>query len=307
MKAYYKHIGLEVLCGLVGKSRQAFYDKMHREEKEKFDASIVVDLVRRERKIAKRVGAKKLFRILKEELLAHGIAIGNQRFADILRDNHLLVLRRRSKPKLTDSRHLLPVYPNIARNLHIDRSEMLWYSDITYIKVFDAFCYLILITDAYSRKVMGYNFGRNMTAKFCVKALQMACENRSYSDRKLIHHTDRGSQYCAKEYIEVLKSNCIVISMTEHGDPLENPLAERMNRTFKEVFGLDENFPTFDQAKQQTDAAVNYYNNRLPHSSIDMLTPDQAHHKIGKLKKHWIWYWKESQFYQTEDNYYTPL
>jgi transposase InsO family protein len=306
MKAYYKHIGLEVLCELVGKTRQAFYDKMHRIEKEKFDASIIVTLVQRERKIAKRVGAKKLLLILKQELLEHGISVGSQKFIDILRDNNLLVKSRRGKPKLTDSRHLLPVYPNTARNLYIDKSEMLWVSDITYIKVFDRYCYLILITDAYSRKVVGYNFSRNMTAKCCVAALNMAIKNRSYPDRKLAHHTDRGSQYCSKEYTDILKGNSIVISMTENGDPLENPLAERMNRTFKDVFGLSQNFPTFSSANEQIDAAIKYYNDRLPHSSIDMLTPSQAHHKTGKLEKHWIWYWKENNLFTSEDNYYTP-
>jgi len=306
MKAYYKHIGLGVLCGLVGKTRQAFYDKTNREEKEKFDASIVITLVLRERKIAKRIGAKRLLRILRAELLEHGISLGNQRFIDILRSNDLLVKRRKRKPKLTDSRHKLPIYPNKANNLHIDKSEMLWFSDITYIKVFDQFCYLILITDAYSRKVVGYNFARNMTAKFCAEALNMALENRSYPDRELIHHSDRGSQYCSKEYTDVLKGNSIIISMTENGDPLENPLAERMNRTFKDVFGLDENFPTFDLANNQTKQSVEYYNNRLPHSSIDMLTPNQAHHKIGKLKKHWTYYWRVNHVPHLEDNFYTP-
>jgi len=306
MKAYYKRIGLEILCGLVGKTRQAFYDRMHRKEKEKFDASIIVSLVQRERKIAKRVGAKKLLKILREELLRHEIEMGNQRFTDVLRANDLLVKRRSRKPKLTDSRHKLPLFPNKAKNLHIDKSEILWVSDITYIKVFDEFCYLILITDAYSRKVVGYNFARRMTAKFCVEALNMALANRSYPDRKLMHHTDRGSQYCSKEYTDVLKSESIVISMTENGDPLENPLAERMNRTFKDVFGLDENFPNFDKTKQQVDLVIEYYNDRLPHSSVDMLTPSKAHHKIGKLKKHWKWYWRENHTPKLEDNFYTP-
>ena len=306
MKAYYKHIGLKVLCGLVGKTRQAFYDKNNREEQARFDASIIVTLVERERAVAKRIGARRLLRILKEELLEHGISIGLQGFLDVLRANDLLVKKRRRKPKLTDSRHKLPVFPNIARNLHIDRSEVLWVSDITYIKVFDRFCYLILITDAYSRKVVGYNFARNMTAKFCCKALKDALNRRSYPDRELIHHSDRGSQYCSKEYTNILKRENITISMTENGDPLENPLAERMNRTFKDVFGLDENFLTFKKAATQVDQAIEYYNDRLPHTSIDLLTPNQAHHKTGALKKHWKWYWKERQVPKLEDNFYTP-
>lgn len=306
MKAYYQHVGLEILCGLVGKSRQAFYDKKQRKEQEQINATIIVDLVKRERKIAKRVGAKKLLLILKEELFEHGIQLGNQRFLDILRANDLLVHRKRRKPKLTDSRHKFPVYPNKARNLHIDKSELLVVSDITYIKVFDRFCYLILITDAYSRKVMGYNFARNMSANSCVIALKQALSNRSYPERKLMHHSDRGTQYCSAEYVTILKDYFIVISMTENGDPLENPLAERMNRTFKEVFGLDENFPTFEKAKIQVELAVKYYNERLPHSSVDLLTPSEAHHKTGKLKKHWTWYWRVKQIPQLPDNFYTP-
>jgi len=166
--------------------------------------------------------------------------------------------------------------------------------------------YLFLITDAYSRKVMGYNFSSRMTAKCCVVALEQALANRCYPKRKLIHHSDRGSQYCSKEYIDVLNGDSIVISMTENGDPLENPLAERMNRTFKDVFGLDENFGTFEKANTQVDLAIKYYNQRLPHSSVDMLTPDKAHHKIGKLKKHWKWYWREKQIPKLPDNFYTP-
>ncbi len=306
MKAYYRSIGLETLCKLVGKTRQAFYDKKQRKEQEKIDVSIIVELVMRERRIAKRLGARKLLLILRLELLNHGISIGNQKFVDILRANDLLVRRKSRKPKLTDSRHKLPTYPNKASNLHIDKSELLFVSDITYIKVFDSFCYLFLITDAYSRKVMGYNFSRRMTAQCCLVALNQAIENRSYPDRKLIHHSDRGSQYCAADYVKILIGNFIVISMTENGDPLENPLAERMNRTFKDVFGLDENFPTFDKAKTQVDLAIKYYNERLPHSSVDLLTPSQAHHKTGKLKKHWKWYWRHKQIPKPPDNFYTP-
>lgn len=306
MKAFYHHIGLEVLCGLVGKSRQAFYDRRQRKEQEQIDVSLIVELVIRERKIAKRLGAKKLLSILRAELLSHGIQIGNQKFLDILRANELLVRRKSRKPKLTDSRHQLPTYPNKARNLQILESEILWVSDITYIKVFDSFCYLFLITDAYSRKVMGYNFSRRMTAKCCVAALEHALENRSYPERDLLHHSDRGSQYCAAEYIEVLNKNRMEISMTENGDPLENPLAERMNRTFKDTFGLDENFLTYEQAKAQIDLAIQYYNERLPHSSIDLQTPNEAHHKKGKLKKHWKWYWREQQIPKPPANFYTP-
>ncbi len=295
MKAYYTKVGLGVLCGLAGKTRQAYQKAQKKKEQELLDSSIIVELVKRERRIAKRVGAKRLFLILKDELLGHGIKFGIQKFIDVLRDNKLLIKKRKRKPKLTDSKHELPVYPNKAKDLRINCSEQLWVSDITYIRVGYVFCYLMLITDAYSRKIVGYNFGRKMDAKFCVKALDEALENRCYPDRKLMHHTDRGSQYCSKIYTKKLKLAGAIISMTENGDPLENPLAERMNRTFKDVFGLDEHFTSFEKAQATVERAVTYYNARLPHSSIDYLTPNDAHHRVGRLKKHWKYYWKERQ------------
>ena len=306
MKAYYKGIGLEVLCGLIGYTRQAFYKRQSYIEKEKFEASIIVDLVLKERKIAKRVGSKKLYLILKSELDKHGIRIGKDKFHEVLRDNDLLVKTKRRRPKTTNSRHKLKIYPNKARNLHIDRSELLWVSDITYIRVGYYWHYLILITDSYSRKVVGHNFSHRMDTQLCITALEKALANRSFPNRQLMHHSDRGSQYCSDKYTSMLHLAQIIVSMTQKGDPLENPLAERMNRVFKDTFGLDEGFDNFEQAQAAIDQAVHYYNSRLPHSSIDLLTPNQAHHRIGRLKKHWKWYWRENQVLPVEDNFYTP-
>ena len=307
MKSYYSSVGMGVLCELVGKTRQAFYKSRSKKERLLFDASIIIGLVIRERQTAKRVGTRRLLLILEVELLTHNIKIGRQRFNEILRDNDLLIKRRKRKPKLTDSRHKLPLFANKARSLSINCSEQLWVSDITYIKVRDVFCYLILITDAYSRKVMGYNFARTMDTAFCLEALDQALELRSYPERELMHHTDRGTQYCSFDYTDKLKLSNIIISMTERGDPLENPLAERMNRTFKDVFGLDENFGTYQKAQQQIDKSVAYYNTRLPHSSIDYLTPQDAHHRRGHLKKHWTYYWRAVQDESVEINAYTPI
>lgn len=295
MKAYYTNTGLGVLCGLIGKTRQAFYEASWRKEKTQFEDAIIVDLVKRERRIAKRVGGKKLYLILKAELVEHKISIGRDKFLDVLRVNGLLVKRRRRRIKTTMSRHQLRKYPNLAKDLPIDRAEQLWVSDITYLKVEGLHCYLILLTDAYSRKVMGYNFESKMDTPFCVKALEQALANRSFPNRKLMHHSDRGLQYCSKGYVQILEKHQIQISMTEHGDPLENPLAERMNGIFKDNFALDTDFDSFEQAQMQIDQAIQYYNIRLPHSSIDMLTPNQAHHHTGALKKHWKSYWKEKQ------------
>ena len=245
MKAFYKNTGLGVLCELLGKTRQAHYEKKWRNEKLQFEAVIIVDLVKKEREVAKRVGGKKLFRILKTTVLKHQISIGRDKFLDVLRVNDLLVKRRRKRVQTTMSRHRLRKYRNLAKDLKIDKGEQLWVSDITYLSAQGVHCYLILITDAYSRKVMGFNFGRNMDTDFCILALNTALANRCFPTRKLMHHSDRGLQYCSKTYVKILEKNEIVISMTENGDPLENALAERMNRIFKDNFALDTPFLNF--------------------------------------------------------------
>lgn len=287
MKRYYKKVGLGVLCGLFGKSRQAYYDTTRRAEKQDFEDAILVDLVKKERKIAKRVGGKKLYLILKPLIISHGIKIGRDQFFEVLRCNDLLVKRRRRTKKTTFSRHRFRKYPNISKDIVVDRAEQLWVSDITYIRVTDSFCYLILITDAYSRKVVGHNFSETMEAEFCVKALNQAIKQRLFVERTLMHHSDRGIQYCSLAYVKVLKDKQIAISMTENGDPLENALAERMNGIFKDNFDVAATFSSFEEAQLTIAQAINYYNNRLPHSSCDMLTPAQAHFCTGRLKKHW--------------------
>lgn len=293
MKAFYKTISLEVLCGWVGKTRQAFYEYTWRKQQAQLEVAIIIELVKRERKIAKRVGAKRLYLILKEELRRHGMRIGRDKFSAILRANDLLVKTRRTRVRTTMSRHRLRKYPNLAKDLLIDGPEQLWVSDITYLKVSNKHCYLILITDAYSRKVMGYHFARKMDTAFCLQALRMALVNRIFPNRKLMHHSDRGVQYCSIAYVQRLQEQGIQISMTENGDPLENALAERMNGIFKDNFALDINFDSFEDAQHQIEQAIDYYNNRLPHSSIDMLTPKEAHLRSGPLKKHWKYYWKD--------------
>lgn len=287
MKAFYKAVGLTVLCGLFGKSRQAFYEQMWHEEQTLFEDAIIVDLVKQERRIARRVGGRKLFLTLKGALEARQIYLGRDRFFSVLRANGLLVERRRRRTVTTMSRHELPKYPNLAKALKVDAAEQLWVSDITYIRVGEGFCYLILITDAYSRQIVGYNFDRNMDAAFCIMALEMALAGRHFPQRTLMHHSDRGLQYCSKAYTGELQNSGIAISMTENGDPLENALAERMNGILKDSFEMDRTFSSFEEARSFIEEAIEYYNNRRPHSSCDNLTPKAAHQCTGRLPKHW--------------------
>ena len=249
MKAFYSDTGLGVLCRLVGRTRQAYYESNWRCEKIQFEAAIIVDLVKRERKIAKRVGGKKLYLILRQELLLHDISIGRDKFLAVLQDNDLLVKRRRRRVQTTMSRHRLRKHPNLAKDLEIDRAEQLWVSDITYLNINGKHGYLILITDAYSRKVVGFNVDIRMDTEFCMVALRTALNQRVFPKRSLMHHSDRGVQYCSTLYTKKLIDNTIAISMTENGDPLENALAERMNKTFKDNFAIDQIFENLDTAK----------------------------------------------------------
>lgn len=287
MKAFYKTAGLAVLCALFGKSRQAYYEQIRHEEKALFEDAVIVDLVRRERRIARRVGGRNLYQILKPELSARQVHVGRDRFFGVLRENGLLVKRRRRRAVTTMSRHGLPLWPNLAKGLVPARAGQLWVSDITYIRVGDGFRYLILVTDAYSHQVVGHNFGACMDAAFCLVALEMALSSRCRPELELVHHSDRGLQYCSKLYTDMLKVERIAISMTENGDPLENAVAERMNGILKDSFELDRTFSSFEEAQQFILEAITYYNERRPHSSCDKLTPKEASERTGPLKRHW--------------------
>lgn len=177
-------------------------------------------------------------------------------------------------------------YSNLIKTVTITRPEQVWVSDITYIKIIHQWGYLSLITDAYSRKIMGYNFQSDLSAEGCVAALKMALDNRG-SNEQLIHHSDRGSQYCSQQYVKLLLENKIAISMTENGDPYENALAERMNGILKSEFNLYNTQMGFEQTRNLISKTINAYNKLRPHASCDYMTPEEAHLKSGNMKKRW--------------------
>jgi transposase InsO family protein len=169
-------------------------------------------------------------------------------------------------------------YPNTAKELTLTAPEQLWVSDITYLKTEEGNCYLTMITDAYSRKIMGYSIADNMDATTVTDALRKAIKNRSFNN-ELIHHSDRGSQYCSQEYVNEARSAAIKMSMTEQSDPYENALAERMNRTIKEEFCLDHQLKSKEQTYQAVKQAIWLYNNYRPHQALSLKTPEQQHQK----------------------------
>jgi transposase InsO family protein len=193
--------------------------------------------------------------------------------------------RKRSRPQTTFSSHWLRKYSNLIIGLVPQAANQLWVSDITYIQLEEGFAYLSLITDAYSHKLVGFYLSQDLSAGGCIRALEMALKNNPVR-QGLIHHSDRGLQYCSYGYVKRLQEHSIAISMTQKGDPLENALAERVNGILKDEL-LETTYATFSQAQVAVATAISIYNHQRPHSSVDMLTPVEAHTKTGALKKHW--------------------
>lgn len=214
------------------------------------------------------------------------ITIGRDRLFELLREEDMLVATRKRYVKTTNSMHWMRKYPNLVKDIVPDRPEQLWVADITYLDTrAEGNLYLHLITDAYSKQVMGYELCDNMTAVSTHKALQMALRKRQYQDMPLIHHSDRGMQYCSALYTGSLIENNIAISMTENGDPYENAVAERVNGILKGEFGLGDELSDIKEATRQVEQGITAYNYQRPHLSCNMLTPIQMHNQqTMKLK-----------------------
>jgi putative transposase len=294
MKQDYPHISKEVLCRLFGKTRHAYYDHQWRQKDDGLRDDIILQQVQQIRERLPRLGSRKLLELLAPELASHQIQVGRDYLFDLLGEHKLLIRRRKRRVFTTDSKHWMRKYPNLIKDLAIVRPEQLWVSDITYIRMQNQWGYLSLVTDAYFRKIMGFDLRNDLSALGCLKALQMAYDSRLYRRSSLIHHSDRGSQYCCKEYVGLLRSRKIAISMTERGDPYENALAERVNGIIKEEFNLYSSQESFEQTYQRIAKSIAAYNEIRPHASCDYLTPGEAHGKKGELKKRWKNYSKEN-------------
>ncbi|MBC7829277.1 MAG: IS3 family transposase [Chitinophagaceae bacterium] len=279
---------------MFGKCRSALYDYEKRLHSDYFTDDIILQHVHDLRVKMPRIGTRKLHYLLVPMLAEHGIGLGRDQLFDLLDEHKLLIRRRKRKAITTDSRHWMHKWPNQIKELTIIRPEQLWVSDITYIRLDKQWAYLSLVTDAYSRQIMGYSFRTDMSVQGCSEALQMALSNRRYPWANLIHHSDRGSQYCSAPYVKLLHDNGIAISMTENGDPYENALAERMNGIIKDEFNLYESRVNLPETMLLIRQSINAYNHQRPHSSCNMLTPAKAHLETGILKKQWKNYQRKS-------------
>ncbi len=206
-----------------------------------------------------------------------------------LADNDLQVTKRKRRHITTNSNHVFKRYPNLIRGIEPDHPNQIWVSDITYVKSEQSFLYLFLITDAYSKKILGCRLAKTLDSFHAVNSLQDAIKSSCQPITGLIHHSDRGIQYCSKDYIKVLNEYNIKISMTEKGDPLENPIAERTNGILK-----DEYLNQYQRlTTTQLEESIRKYNNKRPHLSCDMQTPEMAHINSGKLKRRWKNYYRK--------------
>lgn len=261
---------------MFGLSRQSYYKHKSCRLKRNAELVQVRDLVMLVRCKMPRIGTRKLYYLIKSELEYLNIKIGRDVLFNFLRAEHLLIKPKRSYVKTTNSNHWMKKYPNLIKGIEITKPEQLWVSDITYIKTDRGHEYLSLITDAYSKKIMGYELLGNLSAVGPLKALESALKSRKYA-HDLIHHSDRGLQYCSADYIEKLKKNGIKISMTENGDPYENAVAERINGILKYEFLIVEGFKDHIQALEVIKQSIDIYNDQRPHLSCQMLTPNKAH------------------------------
>lgn len=281
---------ISTLCSLLGYSRQAYYQQKRIQQQSVLEQDLIIEQVLSIRRQQKRVGTRKMHIMLQPFLSAHKIDIGRDALFTLLDERGLLIRkRRRNIPRTTFSNHWMRKYANLTIGVAVNEPNRLWVSDITYITLNSGFGYLSLVTDAYSRMIVGYYLSRDLSTSGCVKALMMALKQLPHGSM-LIHHSDRGSQYCSTEYVEQLNARHVSISMTQNSDPRENAIAERVNGIIKQEF-LDTIYTNYRHAVSGVAIAIKTYNNQRLHSSVDMLTPFEAHFMTGTLKRHWKSYY----------------
>lgn len=265
-----------MVCYLMKRSRQSYYKALRRQEKRSTDSEKLLSMVHPIRQLMPRVGGKKLRYLIRNELSQNGIKLGRDRFFDWLREQGLLIRPKRSYVHTTQSNHRFWVHENLTYDMILDRPNQLWVSDITYVRTQEGFCYLALITDAHSRKIVGYDMSDSLELDGCRRALSKAMQTASDLSQ-LVHHSDRGIQYCARLYTDVLKKHGIRISMAAKGNCYENALAERVNGILKNEFNLDFSFKTKEQAIRTTKQSIYIYNQHRPHWSLNLKTPNECH------------------------------
>lgn len=283
-------------CCLLGITRQAYYQHFWNEQAISFEQELILKEVRKIRNLHPVIGGRKLYVILQPFLLQHQIKIGRDALFDLLAAHYLLVRKKKRRVYTTQSFHWLRKYPNLIkdRNRVPCRINEVWVSDITYYQSRKGFVYISFITDAYSRKIIGYHVAETLEATHTLSALKMALDATEKPLVGLIHHSDRGVQYCSSEYVKLLQDNYILISMTENGDPLENAIAERVNGIIKQEYLEHYALSGKEEVMEALAKAVNAYNSLRPHMSCNMLTPAVVHQNNLPTERNWKNYYKQN-------------
>ncbi len=299
MKKNFSHLGLAKLCGWFGITRQAYYQNNWDGISITIEENLVIQQVKNIRKNHCKIGTRKLYGMIEPFMTEHKIKMGRDALFTLLAANRLLVRKRKRRITTTNSYHWLRKYPNLIRDLVPTAINQLWVSDITYWKIGENHVYISFITDAYSHKIVGYQVAETLEAIESIQALKMALSALGRESRQLIHHSDRGIQYCSHGYVKLLQDYDIQISMTENGDPLENAIAERINGIVKEEYLDNYQVNNIKEAQELLSNVVELYNEERPHMSIGNLTPNQIHlsNKPIKIKKLW------KNYYQKRDTF----
>lgn len=275
-------------------STQAYYKHGNTDLRKLAEESFCVEFIKRVRQKDHGIGGGKLWKMYKREF-GEEHSVGYNRFYDIIEKYNLKVRKKKRRVKTTDSGHGLPTYPNLVKELIPLRPNQLWVSDITYMVIYlnaqtgeYDFCYLSLVTDFYTKEIIGWCVGETLETKFAIEALNMALSRLNGNPAEgLIHHSDRGVQYASYDYTKLLKKHNIKISMTECGDPKDNAVAERVNGIIKNELLMGTSFFSIEEVRKALKVAIDFYNNERPHMSLDWKTPAEAALCTGELKKKW--------------------
>jgi putative transposase len=268
------------ICMCFGLSRDAYYKFFKRKRKQDTIASQVLKLVKEERKDQPRVGCRKLYESIHSLLIFEGLKIGRDKLFDILREHEMLIRRKKYSCRTTNSYHRFHKYNNLVKDMDVTSPNQVWVSDITYIRTINGFCYLALITDMYSRKIVGYDLSDTLELTGCLGAFKRA-QKAARPAAGLVHHSDRGIQYCSNQYVEELEKYGIKLSMTEENHCYENAIAERVNGILKDEFYLDQCFFSTEYARLAAKNAIKIYNSKRLHLSLGYKTPDSVFKNVA--------------------------
>lgn len=306
MKRQHPGMSQQELCRSLGVSRQAHHKYVHRSERVLLGQEEVIHRVKEIRSVMPRLGGVKLYHELRPHIQNLPLPFGRDRFFELLREEGLLIRRSRRSVRTTMSRHGMPVYPDLVKGLKITHPGQVWVSDITYWRVEDGFYFIFLVSDACSKKIIGYDVAMGMDGDYALRALCMAMKDSIHALQGIIHHSDRGSQYCYREYTKELKKEAMKISMTQDSDPRDNAIAERINGILKNELLYHHQVENLAQAKPILAEAVRVYNEQRPHLSCDMMKPAEAHLLNYSLPKRWRNYYQHVNLAQEQVTVVNP-